>query len=126
MEIIRSSLRAREIQEIAYDLGLQSPHIATTEEWGGTKLHMLTFGPRSNRQIVQIPGRANEGTIRELLLAALEPPAPKIEPRLVPQPVQAQEPPPPPLPKAQVEAWTKAEPPKPAIKATTKRKSRAH
>ena len=69
MEVIVASrgLKASAIVDIAFDLGLQSPKIVTSEEWGGTRMHTLTFGPLAYRQTIQIPGKLQEAEIRGIL-----------------------------------------------------------
>ena len=64
MEVI---VKASTIADIAFDLGLQSPKIVTSEEWGGTRMHTLTFGPLAYRQTIQIPGKLQEAEIRGIL-----------------------------------------------------------
>ena len=77
--IVTRRLKAEHIRDIAYDMGLEAPKIATIgiDEH---RAHVLTFGPRSQRQTIQIPSLMEEAKIRLLLAAHTQPLAPIMGP----------------------------------------------
>lgn len=64
-------MKASDILDIAYDIGLERPKITTAGEWDGGRIHILTYGPLAFRQTLEISSPAKKGDVEAQLRAAL-------------------------------------------------------
>lgn len=73
MEIIVTSrgMKASDILDLAFDMGLERPKIATAGEWDGGRIHILTYGPLAYRRTLEIPAPAQKERVTALLQDAL-------------------------------------------------------
>ena len=72
MEIIVKSRQTKSstVLDMAFDLGMDRPRIATVEEWNGAQAYILTFGPPAYRKTAILRPSMNEEQVRETLILA--------------------------------------------------------
>lgn len=67
-----SGMKATDILDMAFDMKLERPNIATAGEWDGGRIHILTYGPLGNRKTLEIPAPGDKEQVEALLRAAVE------------------------------------------------------
>ena len=75
MEVIVTSrqMKASTVLDMAFDLGMDRPRIATVEEWNGAQAYILTFGPAAYRKTAILrPSMTQEKVTETLALAKAE------------------------------------------------------
>ncbi len=79
MEIIVSSrqMRSGTVLDMAFDLGMDRPRIATVEEWNGAQAYILTFGPPAYRKTAILRPSMTTEQVRETLILAKSEEMPK-------------------------------------------------
>lgn len=72
MEIIVASrqMRSGTVLDMAFDLGMYRPRIATVEEWNGAQAYILTFGPPAYRKTAILRPSMTTEQVREVLILA--------------------------------------------------------
>ena len=65
-------MKANDILDLAFDMGLDRPKMATAEDWGGGGVHVLTYGPLAYRKILEIPARPMRDHVERIFREALE------------------------------------------------------
>ncbi len=73
MEIIVASrgMKANDILDMAWDMGLERVSIVTAGEWDGGRIHILTYGPLAYRKMLEIPAPAKQDDVERLLRTAV-------------------------------------------------------
>ena len=66
-------MRPNDIKDLAFDVGLERPHIAVREEWDSSRMCILSYGPLAYRQTMHIDAKLSEDAIRAKLEAAKAP-----------------------------------------------------
>ena len=72
-------MKANDILDLAFDMGLERPKIATAGEWDGGRVHILTYGPLAYRRTMEIPSPAMRDHVTQMLAKAKEPAQPIVE-----------------------------------------------
>ena len=60
-------MRPNDIKDLAFDVGLERPHIAVREEWDSTRTCLLSYGPLAYRKIEAIDAKLSDDEIRRKL-----------------------------------------------------------
>ena len=73
MEIIVTSrgMKANDILDMAWDMGLERVTIVRAGEWDGGRIHILTYGPLAYRKMLEIPAPAKKDDVERLLRTAV-------------------------------------------------------
>jgi hypothetical protein len=70
--VIARGMKANDILDLAFDMGLERPKIATAGEWDGGRIHILTHGPLAYRRTLEIPAPAMKDHVERQLRSALD------------------------------------------------------
>ncbi len=74
------ALRARDIGDMCYDLGIERPSVTVKEGWDHSSLFILAFGMPSNRQTMQIDPAWSDDHLKDELQKVMQPCLPSMPP----------------------------------------------